>query len=117
MKKHNFFKKVFCKKLDDNSDSITDLNLEEKDMIKGIVELSNTTVKEVMVPRIDVVFLSRDTEKNELLKTLIDCGHSRGIWVLPLSWYASAEELLVVWLWCERQIHACRSLVRDAWKR
>jgi CBS domain containing-hemolysin-like protein len=46
-------------------------------MIRGIVELSETTVKEVMVPRIDVVFLSVDTTINEMMETLSECGHSR----------------------------------------
>ncbi|NOY08178.1 MAG: HlyC/CorC family transporter [Spirochaetes bacterium] len=46
-------------------------------MIRGVVKLSETTVKEVIVPRIDVVFLSLDTETNELLNTVAHCGHSR----------------------------------------
>ncbi|MBN2051110.1 MAG: HlyC/CorC family transporter [Spirochaetales bacterium] len=46
-------------------------------MIRGIVELSETTVKEIMVPRIDVVFVSKNTPIKEMLETLIECGHSR----------------------------------------
>ena len=57
--------------------NLDNLNYEAKDMIKGVVELSETTVKEVMVPRIDVVFLSRNTSLKELLTAIIACGHSR----------------------------------------
>jgi len=35
------------------------LESEQQEMIRGVVELSDTTVKEVMVPRIDTVFLPR----------------------------------------------------------
>ncbi|NLJ46088.1 MAG: HlyC/CorC family transporter [Treponema sp.] len=46
-------------------------------MIRGVEELSETTVKEVMVPRIDTVFLSVDADRDEVLETAITCGHSR----------------------------------------
>lgn len=50
---------------------------ERKSMIEGIDELAETTVKEVMVPRIDVVFVS-DTITFDELKTLIaEQGFSR----------------------------------------
>lgn len=50
---------------------------EKNDMIQGVEELSATTVKEVMVPRIDVDFISLDTPEDELLKKVSDSGHSR----------------------------------------
>jgi len=68
--------KIFRKANEDEED-YSSLNPMEKDMIRGIVELSETTVKEVMVPRIDVVFLSTDTPEKEMLEILIECGHSR----------------------------------------
>ena len=75
--KKGFFRK---KNKEDNivdGDSFTELNIEKKDMIKGIVELSETAIKEVMVPRIDVVFLQADTPKDDLLKKMVETGHSR----------------------------------------
>ena len=42
------------------------LNEEKRDMIRGIVDLSDTAVKEVMIPRIDVDFLSLDTPNDEI---------------------------------------------------
>ena len=53
------------------------LNEEKKDMIQGVEDLSITSVKEVMVPRIDVDFISSDTPKAELVTKIIASGHSR----------------------------------------
>ena len=50
---------------------------ERREMIEGIEELSETMVKEVMVPRIDTVFLGIDAPRDELLQTVTSCGHSR----------------------------------------
>jgi len=74
-----FFNKMFRKKKETilAEEELGDLNLEEKDMIRGIVELSDTTIKEVIVPRIDVVFISDEIEEDELFKTLVESGHSR----------------------------------------
>jgi len=46
-------------------------------MIQGIFELSDTTVKEVMVPRIDVEFISTKSSREELLARIVESGHSR----------------------------------------
>lgn len=53
------------------------LNEEKQDMIKGVEDLSSTTVKEVMVPRMDVDFISIDTPLETLLEKLSESGHSR----------------------------------------
>ena len=53
------------------------LNEEKLDMIEGVEALSKTSVKEVMVPRIDVDFISSDTPQNELITKIVSSGHSR----------------------------------------
>ena len=53
------------------------LKEEKEDMIEGVEGLSETAVKEVMVPRIDVDFIAADTPRDELLQKLIASGHSR----------------------------------------
>ena len=53
------------------------LNEEKKDMIQGIEDLSKTSVKEVMIPRIDVDFISSDIQRDELFSKIISTGHSR----------------------------------------
>ncbi len=53
------------------------LTEEKKDMIRGVEDLSQTTVKEVMIPRIDVDFLPVGTDAEELLQKITESGHSR----------------------------------------
>jgi CBS domain containing-hemolysin-like protein len=54
-----------------------ELNVEKQDMIRGVFTLSETTVKEVMVPRIDVAFLAIDMDPKEAVDTVAESGHSR----------------------------------------
>lgn len=54
-----------------------DLNEEKRDMIRGIVDLSDTSVKEVMVPRIDVEFVPIEAGRDDLLDRVASSGHSR----------------------------------------
>jgi len=60
-----------------NTQAFKELEEDQKAMIRGIVELSGTTVKEVMVPRTDTVFLSADDTKEELLERICKSEHSR----------------------------------------
>lgn len=53
------------------------LNEEKKDMIQGVEDLSKTSVKEVMIPRIDIDFISSDTPTEELYAKIVASGHSR----------------------------------------
>jgi len=53
------------------------LNEEKQDMIQGVEDLSKTSVKEVMIPRIDVDFISSDTPRDELFQKIVTSGHSR----------------------------------------
>ena len=60
-----------------NSKAIKELEEDQQQMIRGVVELSDTTVKEVMVPRTDTVFLSDSASKEELLACICESEHSR----------------------------------------
>jgi CBS domain containing-hemolysin-like protein len=53
------------------------LESDQREMIQGVVELSGTTVKEVMVPRTDTVFLSAAASREELLDCIVESEHSR----------------------------------------
>ena len=59
------------------ADDLEGLQSDERDMIRGIVKLSELTAKDVLVPRIDTVFVSVDTELDELIEILTERGHSR----------------------------------------
>ncbi len=53
------------------------VNEEESEMIRSIFTLRSTVVREVMVPRTDMTCIAINTDVNDLLKTILDCGHSR----------------------------------------
>ncbi|MDR2177706.1 MAG: hemolysin family protein [Treponema sp.] len=53
------------------------LNSDQREMVRGIADLSDTTVKEVMVPRTDTVFLSAEASRDELLERIAESEHSR----------------------------------------
>jgi CBS domain containing-hemolysin-like protein len=71
------FVKSLFKKGEMNKKTYDSLETDQQEMIRGVVELSDTTVKEVMVPRIDTVFLSVDTPREGLLADICESGHSR----------------------------------------
>ncbi|MEA1940495.1 MAG: hemolysin family protein, partial [Candidatus Caldatribacteriota bacterium] len=50
---------------------------EEKEMIKNIFEFGDTTVKEVMIPRVDMFCETSDTKLKSITKTIKKSGHSR----------------------------------------
>ena len=50
---------------------------ERKEMIEGIVELKELTVKEVMVPRVDVQFIDSTTSLEDLYSIIEEQGYSR----------------------------------------
>lgn len=50
---------------------------QEQHMIEGVTELSETAVKEVLVPRIDVVFIPAGASLDEVLKIIERDGYSR----------------------------------------
>lgn len=49
----------------------------ESEMINSIMEFDEIVVKEIMVPRIDIVGLDGEDNVNEALRLIIDGGHSR----------------------------------------
>ena len=50
---------------------------EERQMIRGIMEMEQTTVREVMVPRIDIVAAEVDESFEEIAQLMVDKGYSR----------------------------------------
>jgi CBS domain containing-hemolysin-like protein len=53
------------------------INEEENQMIRSILALGDTVVREIMVPRTDMAFVSADAGVKEVLEGIIACGHSR----------------------------------------
>jgi putative hemolysin len=49
----------------------------EREMIEGVMRLSDRTVRSIMTPRIDVVWLDPDDDPEESRRIIADSGHSR----------------------------------------
>ena len=77
MSAKSLVRSFFKKDTEIDRKTLESLETDQKEMIQGIVELSATTVKEVMVPRIDTVFISANAGREEILSTIIESGHSR----------------------------------------
>jgi len=50
---------------------------EEKEMIEGVLELGKTLVREVMVPRTDILAVEVETPLLETIDPILEAGHSR----------------------------------------
>lgn len=50
---------------------------EEQAMLEGVLEVSATQVRDVMIPRSQMVVLEKDEPVEEMLKIIIESGHSR----------------------------------------
>jgi magnesium and cobalt transporter len=57
--------------------SETDLDAEEKSMLSGVLEVSETQVRDVMVPRSHMVVIDISEDFEEILRTIVQSGHSR----------------------------------------
>jgi len=79
--------KRFLKNEPENRDDVIDfledarlssiLENHELSMLKGVLEVSQIQVREVMVPRSQMVVLDQAAPPAELLQTIVECGHSR----------------------------------------
>jgi magnesium and cobalt transporter len=77
LKNQGFIKRFFRKNNNEMTKDIRKLDEEAKEMIRGIVELSNSIVREIMVPRTGVVFISLSHSFKEIVTLVVESGHSR----------------------------------------
>lgn len=85
MRKKSIFSKLFKSNTDDDEAPLSQLvnkydeqiNAYDKKMILNIIHISEISVKEVMVPRIDVISIDKQSDISEILKIVGDKGHSR----------------------------------------
>jgi len=54
-----------------------ELDAEERSMLSGVLEVSETQVREVMVPRSQMVVIDIEQDFDEILAVILDSGHSR----------------------------------------
>lgn len=85
MNKKNIFSKLFSKNTEDDDPPLSQYikNFEktitdyDKKMILNIIQMSNISVKEVLVPRIDVVSINSQSDIKEIIDIVSENGHSR----------------------------------------
>lgn len=53
------------------------LSEQETDIIQSAIDFDNTTVQEILVPRVDVVAVEMNTPTEDILSTCLDNGYSR----------------------------------------
>ncbi len=54
-----------------------DLDAEEKSMLSGVLEVSETQVRDVMVPRSQMIVIDDEQSFDEILSVIVESGHSR----------------------------------------
>jgi magnesium and cobalt transporter len=58
-------------------ESDAELDAEEKSMLSGVLEVSETQVREVMVPRSQMVVIDIEDKFDDTLRLIVESGHSR----------------------------------------
>jgi len=53
------------------------LDADELEMLEGVLAVAETQVRDVMVPRSQMVVLERDAPRDQILRAIVDSGHSR----------------------------------------
>ena len=64
-------------KVTDEGQKIGAIDTREAKMLSNFSSFANTVVREIMVPRTDVVFVSTENTLNEIADTIISSGHTR----------------------------------------
>jgi magnesium and cobalt transporter len=57
--------------------SETDIDAEEKSMLTGVLEVSETQVRDVMIPRSQMVVIDIEDDIDEMIRMIVESGHSR----------------------------------------
>src|SRR5262245_58760406 len=53
------------------------LNSDALDMLEGVLEVADLQVRDIMVPRVQMVYVRRDEQPVQILPAVIESGHSR----------------------------------------
>ena len=57
--------------------SEADIDAEEKSMLAGVLEVSETQVRDVMIPRSQMVVIDIEDDFDEMIRVIVESGHSR----------------------------------------
>jgi len=78
------------------SDEESVIEQEEKDMIQSIFDFSDTLVREVMVPRIDVTGVTQEAPMLQALEVILKAGHSASLFIVTPSTISRASSTLKI---------------------
>ena len=53
------------------------LDSDEQAMLEGVMAVSDTQVRDIMIPRAQMVVIERDADPREMLEIIVESGHSR----------------------------------------
>jgi magnesium and cobalt transporter len=53
------------------------ISSQERELIESIIEFKDTLVREIMVPRTEIIAVERDTPLEEIFRMVVESGHSR----------------------------------------
>ena len=87
----------------DTAESDEVIEESERVMIHSIFELSDTLVREIMVPRPDMVAVPANAPLSEVLDVILECGHSR----VPV--YAEDRDQIVGLIYAKDVLHRLRA--------
>ena len=60
-----------------DTEAYNQLDTPRKDMIRGVMMLSELNAKDIMIPRVDVVAIESGIDLKSLVKLILEAGHSR----------------------------------------
>ena len=61
----------------DNDTDLAFLDKQELSMLRGVLQVSSMQVREIMIPRSQMVVIERDAPRDKLLNAIVESGHSR----------------------------------------
>jgi CBS domain containing-hemolysin-like protein len=70
-------KEMIEEALEDESGNISDISAEEKSILKNMIHFGELTVRDIMVPRSDIMALEQGVSMEALKNHVIDIGHTR----------------------------------------
>ncbi len=77
MKTEGTLKEMIEEALEENSGEIADISAEEKSLLMNLIHFGELTVRDVMVPRSDIMGVSLGVTIDELKQHVITIGHTR----------------------------------------
>lgn len=77
MRNEGSLKELIEEALEEGGDETADISAEEKSLLKNMINFGELTVKDIMIPRSDIMGVARSVSIDELKQHVITIGHTR----------------------------------------